>query len=196
MILELQAVGKSYSGRPILDGIDLRLNPGDCVRLVGPSGLGKSTLLEIAAGLTPPDAGRVIRSGTVAMTFQDDALLPWASAADNLLYALAARPSACTRIPDWLAHFELPPGLLPAEMSGGMRRRLSLARAFAAEAAVLLLDEPFAFLDAGWRARVAETIDDAVTGGAAVLFSTHQSEETPRACRRSISIENGRIVAV
>lgn len=193
MILELSAIGKNYGDRSILDGVDLRLNPGDCMRLVGPSGVGKSTLLEIAAGLTPPDTGRVIRGGAVAMTFQDDALLPWANAADNLAYALAARPTACARIPDWLVRFALPPGLLPAEMSGGMRRRLSLARAFAAEAAVLLLDEPFAFLDAGWRARVAETIDDAVAGGAAVLFSTHQSEETPRACRRSVTIENGRI---
>ena len=130
------------------------------------------------------------------MTFQDDALLPWASAADNLVYVLAAHPTACARIPDWLARFEVRPGLLPAEMSGGMRRRLSLARAFAAEAAVLLLDEPFAFLDAGWRVCVVETIDAAVAGGVAVLFSTHQSEKTPRACRRSITLENGRIAAV
>ena len=193
MILELQAIGKSYGGHAILGGVDLHLDAGECVRLVGRSGLGKSTLLEIAAGLTPPGAGRVVRAGAVAMTFQDDALLPWAGAADNLAYALAARPRALAEIPAWLARFDLPPGLRPAEMSGGMRRRLSLARAFAAGASLLLLDEPFAFLDAAWRARVAEMIDEAAGAGAAVLFSTHQSDETPRSCHRSVTLADGRI---
>lgn len=193
MILELHAISKTRGDRRVLDGVEFGLGAGECVRLVGPSGLGKSTLLEIAAGLVPPDAGRVVRRGAAAMTFQDDALLPWATAADNLAYALATRPGSHAAIPAWLARFDLPPGSLPAEMSGGMRRRLALARAFAANAGLLLLDEPFAFLDAAWRARVAEMIDATAAAGAAVLFSTHQSEETPRACRRSVTLEGGRI---
>ncbi|MGE4528271.1 MAG: ATP-binding cassette domain-containing protein, partial [Rhodospirillaceae bacterium] len=121
MSLSLSGVRKAYDGRAILDGIDLAVAAGESVRLVGPSGLGKSTLLEVAAGLTPPDAGRVERRGRVAMTFQDDALLPWADAAGNLAYALAALPDGQARVLPWLARFDLPPALRPAEMSGGMR---------------------------------------------------------------------------
>lgn len=191
MRLELQGIWKSYGERKILRGVDLRLDAGECVCLVGPSGIGKSTLLDIAAGLASPDAGRVVRGGAVAMTFQDDALLPWVDAAANLAYALAAHPRGRGEVSAWLDRFDLPPGLRPAEMSGGMRRRLSLARAFAARTPLLLLDEPFAFLDGGWRAQVAEMIDEAAEAGAAVLFSTHQSDETPRTCRRALALEDG-----
>jgi len=195
MSLSLCGVRKAYDGRTILDGIDLAVAAGESVRLVGPSGLGKSTLLEVAAGLTPPDAGRVERRGRVAMTFQDDALLPWADAAGNLAYALAALPDGQARVLPWLARFDLPPALRPSEMSGGMRRRLALARAFAAGAEVLLLDEPFAFLDAEWRVCVAEMIDAAAAGGAAVVFSTHQAEETPASTRHTLTIADGRLIA-
>ncbi|MBN2752803.1 MAG: ABC transporter ATP-binding protein [Rhodospirillaceae bacterium] len=189
MRLHLHNIVKTYGDRVILKDIAFHLDKGECVRLVGPSGLGKSTLLEIAAGVTPPDSGHVVHNGRISMTFQDDALLPWANAEANLAYALACRPAQKDYIRTWLTRFDLPFTLHPAEMSGGMRRRLSLARAFAAQADILFLDEPFAFLDAIWRQHVADMIDAATQSGSAVLFSTHQSEEMPRSCRRSMTID-------
>lgn len=189
MTLRMHGVGKSLGGRVILAGIDLDLAPGESLRLVGPSGLGKSTLLGLAAGILRPDAGRIEHPARVAMSFQEEALLPWTDALGNLLYALAALPDAAARARVWLARFDLPPALRPAEMSGGMCRRLALARAFAAGAPLLLLDEPFAFLDAPWRQAVSRMIDEAAGNGAAVLFSTHQTGDDPASTRRTLTID-------
>lgn len=189
MTLSMHGVGKSLGGRIILTGIDLDLASGESLRLIGPSGLGKSTLLGLAAGVLRPDAGRIERPARVAMSFQEEALLPWADALANLLYALASLPDAATRARAWLARFDLPPDLRPAEMSGGMCRRLALARAFAAGAPLLLLDEPFAFLDAPWRRAVSRMIDEAAENGAAVLFSTHQTGDDPASTRRTLTID-------
>lgn len=187
-ILCLDKIGHSFGGRRILKGISLSLEAGDCVRLVGTSGLGKSTLLDIAAGWLRPAEGRVSRRGRLAVSYQDDALLPWTDARANLAYALAGQPGTQARIGPWLERFELSPEMRPGAMSGGMCRRLALARAFATEADLTLLDEPFAFLDAAWRQRVAAVIDERAGAGGAVLFTTHQMEETPASTIRTVTI--------
>jgi len=197
MTLRLVSVSKSFAGRAVLSDVSLAVEAGESVRLTGPSGIGKSTLLGIAAGLAAPDSGRIERPARLAMAFQQDALLPWADAFSNLTYALAALPDAKGRARTWLDAFDLAADLTPEKMSGGMRRRLSLARAFAAGAPLLLLDEPFAFLDAPWRRRIARSIDEAAARGTAVLYATHQAEETPESTRRTLTLaEGGRLIAL
>ena len=109
MILRLSNVRKSLGGRTVLADANLDLAVGECVCLVGPSDLGKSTLLTIAAGILLPETERVERPPHIAISFQDEALLPWADALGNLLYALAALPDAKARAHDWLTRFDLPP---------------------------------------------------------------------------------------
>lgn len=172
-MLELFNIHKSYAGQEILSGLSLALAPGEILCLTGPSGSGKSTALEIMAGLIRPDQGKVRRNAKIALLFQDDALIPWLNAADNLAYVL---PPQTRLIPKWLERFGLSGKTYPPAMSGGMRRRLGLARAFAAEKKIILLDEPFAFLDQAWQYRVAEEIAAQVSAGTALALTAHSQD--------------------
>ncbi len=175
-MLLLQNIAKSFSGHPVLCNISLNLAPGEIVCLGGPSGVGKSTLLEIAAGLLLPDAGTVRRVCPPALAFQDDALLPWASCLENILYILSAQESLTNRVAKarhWLNAFGLAADKFPPELSGGMRRRLNLARAFASERRLLLLDEPFAFLDEALQKIVAQHCLERANQGYALFLTSH-----------------------
>lgn len=133
--------------------------------------------------------GHVEGFAQAALVFQDDALIPWLDAAANLDYALAALPLAerQRRRRQWLERFGLPGHLRPGAMSGGMRRRLNLARAFAAERCLLLLDEPFAFLDPPWQHLVGTEIRRVASSGGAVVVVTHQPEPlVGLECRRLV----------
>jgi NitT/TauT family transport system ATP-binding protein len=148
--------------------MSLRAAPHEIVAVVGPSGCGKTTLLELICGLQAPDAG-TIRSDPAALMPQRDVLLPWLGALDNASLALRAkgvpRAQARAHAAPWLerfglAGFERKP---PAELSGGMRQRVSFLRSLLAGKPVLALDEPFASLDAitrlqmqGWLSHVLE----------------------------------------
>jgi NitT/TauT family transport system ATP-binding protein len=166
-----------------LDRLSLHAYPEEIVAVVGPSGCGKSTLLELVCGLQKPDAG-TIRADPAALMPQRDALLPWLNAIDNAGLALRARGSSraearATTAP-WLerlglAEFER---ARPAELSGGMRQRISFLRSLLAGKPVLALDEPFASLDAitrvqmqGWLAHVLEREPRTV------VLVTHDVEE-------------------
>lgn len=173
----------------IIEAADLALEAGETLALIGPSGCGKSTLLELMAGVQEPDCGEIVRSCPASLVFQDDALIPWLDAAANLDYALAALPLAerQRRRRQWLERFGLPGHLRPGAMSGGMRRRLNLARAFAAERCLLLLDEPFAFLDPPWQHLVGTEIRRVASSGGAVVVVTHQPEPLVNLeCRRLV----------
>jgi NitT/TauT family transport system ATP-binding protein len=182
-VLTLESVAKSYAGRAIIKKASLAIRPGEALALSGPSGVGKSTLLEIMAGVVKPDSGRVKRGGQASLMFQDDCLAPWLSSIGNLLFAadsaLEAK-AAESEARKWLGYFELDGDVFPAALSGGMRRRLNLARALMAGRPILLLDEPFAFLDAVWREKVALLIAKEVKRGAAVALSDHGNEEVLR----------------
>ena len=166
-----------------LADVSLHAAPGEIVTVVGPSGCGKTTLLELVCGLQRPDTGSVT-SAPAALMPQRDLLLPWLSAIDNAGLALHARgvkrADARKQAAPWFERFGLDgfEQTRPAELSGGMRQRVSFLRSLLAGKPVLALDEPFAALDAitrvemqGWLGRVL------VTEPRTVVLVTHDVEE-------------------
>ena len=140
---------------PVLDGVDLTVEPGEFVCLLGASGCGKSTLLNLIAGLTEPTSGTIqVSAKRPALMFQEPALLPWLTAAGNVELALRARgvgrAERRTEAQRLLAlvNLEGQERKRVHELSGGMRQRVALARSLAQDSSVLLMDEPFAALDA------------------------------------------------
>ena len=172
-----------------VDGVDLAVGPGAFVAILGPSGCGKSTLLRMIAGLDRPDAGSIEidggeRRNAIAYVFQDAHLLPWRSVLDNaaLPLELLGRDAGERRIAARRAIEQVGLGdaasRFPAQLSGGMRMRVSLARALVTEPRLLLLDEPFAALDEITR----QQLDDQLRSlwratGMTVLFVTHSIAE-------------------
>jgi NitT/TauT family transport system ATP-binding protein len=162
-IVELHGIGKRFStGVEALAGVELAIRPGEFVSLLGPSGCGKSTLLRIIAGLVSPStgscrvaigAGAQIPAGKVGFVFQDPTLMPWSTVTGNVLlpFRIAGRVGHAERervtaaiAAVGLAGFER---AYPHQLSGGMRMRVSIARALVTDPELLLLDEPFAALD-------------------------------------------------
>jgi NitT/TauT family transport system ATP-binding protein len=150
----LENIHASYDGVPVLDGISLSLESGSITVILGPSGCGKTTLLNLIAGLKSPDSGS--RQGfegcRFSYAFQDPRLLSWLSCRENLAFALSGalgRAEAYSRTDRFLVSAGLTEAAAakPTELSGGMRRRLSLARAFAFPSDMLLLDEAFQAVD-------------------------------------------------
>jgi NitT/TauT family transport system ATP-binding protein len=188
-MIEISGVGRRFpNGVVALDDISLTVATGDFVVLLGPSGCGKSTLLRLIAGLDRPDAGRIDWAaglpapGEIGFVFQDATLMPWASAAANAALPLRLRkdPNAHAKARAalekvGLAGFE---DSRPSKLSGGMRMRVSIARALAARPKLLLMDEPFAALDEITRHR----LQDEVLGltaelGCTTVFVTHSLYE-------------------
>jgi NitT/TauT family transport system ATP-binding protein len=187
-VAELAKVEVEYPGSGLALGpVDLALSPGEITALVGPSGCGKSTALRLLAGLEAPTRGevrRTMRRGESAVVFQAPTLAPWLSARDNVALPLelsgVARREARSRAEAALDRVGLAgaAGARPAQLSGGMAMRVSLARALVTEPRLLLLDEPFAALDEITRRALA---DDVLRLWAetrpAIVFVTHSVEE-------------------
>lgn len=193
ILLELEQLRKSYGSTQILDGVDLCIRKGEFVCIVGPSGAGKTTLLKCMAGLLEPTDGRTIFEGEtvteppakLAVVFQDysRSLLPWMTVAANVELPLknklpkAERPA---RIEEVLRAVGLSGkgGLYPWQMSGGMQQRAAIARGLAYQPDVLLMDEPFAAVDAQTRIELEDLVlrvrrDFDTT----VVFVTHDIDE-------------------
>jgi NitT/TauT family transport system ATP-binding protein len=171
----------------VLEGASLAVGPGQFVSLVGPSGSGKSSLLRAVIGLQKPLAGTVdpeIAPSEIGILFQDDALLPWRSARDNVALGLSfrgvPRKSALVQADYWLDRV----GLFgfehryPRHLSGGQRKRVALAQVLSLTPKLLLMDEPFASLDAIVRARVVQDVAELVENERiSALLVTHDLEE-------------------
>jgi NitT/TauT family transport system ATP-binding protein len=184
----LNAVEVDYPGRGrALGPFSLTLEPGEIVALVGPSGCGKSTALRLLAGLEQPTSGRVERAagrGETSVVFQAATLMPWAGALDNVALPLelagSNRQAARAKAEGALARVRLKGArdAKPAQLSGGMAMRVSLARALVTEPRLLLLDEPFAALDEITRRALAQDIHVLwAESRPAIVFVTHNVEE-------------------
>ncbi|WP_029002638.1 ABC transporter ATP-binding protein [Azorhizobium doebereinerae] len=192
-MLAFERVSWSVGGQPVLGGVDLCIGRGELVVLIGASGVGKSSVLRLAAGLLEPTGGHVARRARrCAMVFQDPRLLPWESALDNVGLPLEAhgvvRADARVRAGRWLARLGFRAEDLakrPGQLSGGMKARVAVARAFVVEPDLVLLDEPFAALDLGLRRDMqALTRSLVVETGVAALFVTHDLTEAVRLADR------------
>ena len=206
--ISLRNIGKQFVVRPTkanpqgsiltaLDGISLDVAAGEFITLVGPSGSGKTTLLDLLAGLTRPDTGHVLVDGREvtgpgrdrAVVFQQYALFPWRTAASNVAFGLEGtgndgikrnRRERASKAREYLdlvglSGFE---DRYPHELSGGMKQRVAIARSLAYEPDILLMDEPFAALDAQTREQLQEELLRIWRStGKTILFITHSIEE-------------------
>ncbi|MBX3467087.1 MAG: ABC transporter ATP-binding protein [Planctomycetes bacterium] len=210
--LVVEGLGHAYApGAPVLEGVDLTLAQGELVALVGASGSGKTTLLRCLAGLTTPARGRVVVGGAVVaeggrervpaerrgvgLVFQEYALFPAMTVRDNVAFGCPdpARVDAllaATGLADLAAR-------RPAQLSGGQQQRVALARALAAQPHVLLLDEPFANVDAPRRLDLGQEVRALLAGqGASALLVTHDAQDAMTLADRVAVLEGppGRIV--
>jgi NitT/TauT family transport system ATP-binding protein len=186
-MLDVSGLTLGYGGEPVLEGANLRVEPGQFVSLVGPSGSGKSSLLRAIMGLQQPSAGTItlgLDRSSLGILFQDDALLPWRTAIDNVALGLRIRgksPPHCREEAEaWLGRLGLTgfEQRFPRALSGGQRKRVALAQVLALKPRLLLMDEPFAALDAIVRHRITQDLLDLVEGeNISVLLVTHDLEE-------------------
>lgn len=191
----LSSVGRTFGRGPdarvVLADVDLEVRVGEVVALLGASGSGKSTLLRLVAGLDAPTSGEVRVGGRpvqgiedrAAVVFQEPRLLPWRTLAANVSFGLpggTSRDAGRATVAHWLEAVGLggSAGLRPRQVSGGMAQRAALARALVRSPGVLLLDEPFAALDALTRLRMQDLVDELQhTSGTTVLLVTHDVDE-------------------
>ena len=161
-MIHLNDVTLGYKGRPVIRHLSFHLAQGGVLCLTGPSGIGKSSVLQAVAGLLVPMKGSVyVGTEKLAVAFQDPPLFPWMSVEENVRF-IAGGNAGGERRDYWLERLGLGSARthFPGELSGGMKKRVGLACAFSMNAELLLLDEPLASLDRGWQERVAGCIRD------------------------------------
>lgn len=205
-IVRMTGVDKQFGDGPlVLSGIDLSIAPGEFVCLLGASGCGKSTVLNLIAGLDHPTSGSIQSpSEGSAVMFQESALLPWLTASRNVELALrlrgVKRSERRERARALLTTVNLSDAVdkRPHELSGGMRQRVALARALAQDKPVLLMDEPFAALDAITRDLLHDELERVWKHtGRAIVFVTHNVHEAVRLGQRIVLLSSrpGRVAA-
>ena len=213
-LVSLCGIEKRFDdGTQALQALDLDLKRGEFLSIIGPSGCGKSTLLRIIAGLSAPSAGRIVWSqegggqpdgGDLAVVFQEPTLMPWARVIDNVMLPLKLkamdRAEARARAADALARVGLAgfEQAFPRQLSGGMKMRVSIARALVTAPRLLLLDEPFAALDEITRLKLNDDLLELwAQHGWTVVFVTHSVYESVFLSNRVVVMtpRPGRIIA-
>jgi lipooligosaccharide transport system ATP-binding protein len=211
--LEVRGLRKSYAGQEVVCGVDLEVAPGECFGLLGPNGAGKTTTLRLCLGLSEPDAGEIQLLGhavpararearaQVGVVPQFDNLDPDFSVAENLMvyarYFGLGRADIAPRIPRLLEFAGLG-GRAESKiqtLSGGMKRRLTLARALVNEPRMLFMDEPTTGLDPQARHLIWERLRRLTHEGRTLVLTTHAMEEAERLCGRVAIMDHGRIIA-
>jgi NitT/TauT family transport system ATP-binding protein len=210
-ILTLEGVGFDYPGLQVIDKLDLSVAKHELVVCVGPSGCGKSTLLSLLGGHLAPTRGRLERQGQSRTIYQDGGLFPWQTVRQNIAGGLPRSTPDDARdkkVDEWLEITRLAEfaGSYPHQLSGGMRQRVELARALAAETDILLLDEPFSALDYQSRRRMRhELVTTLAERPRTVVMVTHDIEEAvmigdrvvvlgsrPTSVRKVLDLQGGR----
>jgi NitT/TauT family transport system ATP-binding protein len=186
-VLRVSDLALGYGEEPVIEKVNLEVAAGQFVSLVGPSGSGKTSILRAVNGLLIPLNGHVELNGisdSLGFLFQDDALLPWRTARENVALGLRirkyAKDAALTEADAWLARLGLDGfgGRFPHELSGGQRKRVAIAQILALKPKLLLMDEPFASLDAIVRTRITQELLNWVEREhLSVLLVTHDLEE-------------------
>lgn len=184
-MIKIEDITVRFGDKTVLDHFTLELPEDGITALSGPSGCGKTTLFRVLAGLQPVEGGTVTVPPQVGILFQEDRLLPWRTVKQHISDILPK--SRREEIPRWLALAELEgeEESFPAALSGGMGRRLALARCLACGGNLLLLDEPFTGVDAARAGRILERIRAL---GVPVLLSSHQEAVVSR-CSRVIYVD-------
>lgn len=195
-MITFQNVSKIFDQLKVLSAVSLQVGAGEIVGIVGPSGSGKSTILKLITGILAPDEGTVtVAAGAVGYVFQEPRLLPWRTALDNVAGPLRAggmsKAEAWPVAARWLERVELAgfERYHPAELSGGMAQRVSLARAFAMEPEVLLLDEPFSNVDVTLKGSLMGILEGIIKERkTAVVYVTHELTEALRLADRIVEL--------
>ena len=214
MTLDIEGLTHHYSSEAAIEDVSFSVDDGELVALLGPSGCGKTTIVQAIAGHITPTAGTVSLRGErvttrppeargVGIVFQEPTLYPHLTVAENVAYGLKARGMPADerqqRVDDYLSLVDLPDAhdSMPAQLSGGQRRRVELARALAPEPDILLLDEPLSALDSTLRRRLQNEISriQAETG-VTTLFVTHDQQEAMSLADRLVVINGGQVAAV
>jgi len=187
-VLRVRDLAVGYGAEPVIEGVNLEVAPGKFVSLVGPSGSGKTSILRAVSGLLTPRSGGIELNGSsdsLGFLFQDDALLPWRTARENVALGLRIRKlptkAAESEADAWLARLGLEGfgARFPHELSGGQRKRVAIAQILALKPKLLLMDEPFASLDAIVRTRITQELLNWVEREhLSVLLVTHDLEES------------------
>ena len=211
--LQCQHLNKRFGNNLVVDDLSFSLFPGECLGVIGPNGAGKTTTFRMCLGLTTPDSGSVTIFGEdmpqqalsiksrLGVVSQFDSLDPDFSCAENLLvygrYFGMKRADIDARIPSLLEFAALShkANAKPGELSGGMKRRLSLARALVNDPQLLLLDEPTTGLDPQARHLMWERLQQLLQQGKSILLTTHFMDEAERLCDRLLVVDHGRKIA-
>jgi ABC-type nitrate/sulfonate/bicarbonate transport system ATPase subunit len=188
--LVLEKVSHRYGAVPVLNDLNLVVNPGEVVVLVGPSGCGKTTILNLLSGHLEPDSGSIHREGIIRTVYQHDGLFPWLTVSENIAIGLRSIEDGMRREAELaellaLIHLEGFENHYPHQLSGGMRQRVELARVLAGDSDILLMDEPFSALDYQARLRMRkELVRLLEKRPRTVVFVTHDIEEAAQLADR------------
>jgi len=216
-LFRVRQLRKRYGDTTVVDDLSFEIAPGECLGVIGPNGAGKTTTIRMCLGLTAPDAGEITYHGNgdplqmprdalaikaqLGVVTQFDTLDPDFSCAENLMvygrYFGFRRAQIAPRIPELLEFAALTnkADAKPGELSGGMKRRLSLARALVNDPRLLLLDEPTTGLDPQARHLMWERLQVLLQRGKSILLTTHFMDEAERLCSRLLVLDHGRKIA-